>query len=202
MELFSLRKIRRLCPQHCGPGPPAPAHGSMDFIKCWSLSTRSMAQIKPIESVSLLRCLDPIRRWVTIGSWQPIWRWVTIGSSQPLQESPGADLMNEAARRGRARWPTGVWVFSIYGGWFSIRFALMRSQWWGEHVYANIKWRRAATKPDNSEAAWSVLVDGGGGLQWSFGSTDVRQGFLELPSSFSIDQLLRSVAKNSNLMAT
>jgi hypothetical protein len=39
MELFSLRKIRRICPQGCGSGPPASAHGSMDFIKRRSLAT-------------------------------------------------------------------------------------------------------------------------------------------------------------------
>jgi hypothetical protein len=88
MELFYLRKIRRICPQHRGPGPPVPAHGSMDFIKCWALATGSTAQIKPIESASLLGCLDPI------------WRWVAIGSSQPMQESPGADPTAEAAGSG------------------------------------------------------------------------------------------------------
>jgi hypothetical protein len=41
----------------------------------------------------------------------------------------------------------------------------MGSQRRGEHVYANINWRRAATKPDNGEAARPVLVDGEGGLQ-------------------------------------
>jgi hypothetical protein len=125
MELFSLRKIRRICPRHRGLGPPTPAHRSTDFIKCWSLATGSTAQIKSIESASLLGCLDPISRWVA------------IGSSQPMQESPGVDLTAEAAgsdrgrhrltlavvRRGRARRLTGVWVFSSYGGRFSIRFA-------------------------------------------------------------------------------
>jgi hypothetical protein len=43
MELFSLRKIHRICPQHRGPGPPAPAHGSTDFIKRRSLATGSTA---------------------------------------------------------------------------------------------------------------------------------------------------------------
>jgi hypothetical protein len=54
MELFFLRKIRRICPRHRGPGPPALAHGSTDFIKRRSLATGSMTQIKPIESVSRL----------------------------------------------------------------------------------------------------------------------------------------------------
>jgi hypothetical protein len=85
MKLFSLRKNRRICQRHRGPGQPAPAHGSTNIIKCWSLATGSMARIKPIESVSLLGCLDPIRHWVA------------ISSSQPMQESPGADLTTEAA---------------------------------------------------------------------------------------------------------
>jgi hypothetical protein len=57
-------------------------------------------------------------------------------------------------------------------------------------------------KLGNGEAAQSVLVDGEGGLRWSFDSKDMRQGFLELPSSFSTDQLLLSVVENSNLLAT
>jgi hypothetical protein len=64
MELFSLRKIRRICPQHRGPGPPAPAHGSTDFIKCRLLASVSMARIESIKPVSRLliwrlRCLAP-----------------------------------------------------------------------------------------------------------------------------------------------
>jgi hypothetical protein len=204
MELFSLRKICRICPRHHGPSPPASAHESTDFIKRWSLATGSTTQIKPIESASLLGCLDLI------------WRWVAIGSSQPMQESPGADptaeaagsgrgrrwLVLAAARRGQARRLAGVRVFSSFGGWFSIRFAPMGSQRWGEHVYANLNRRRATTKLGNGEAARSVLVDGEGGLWWSFSSKDVHQGFFELPSSFLIDQLLRSVTENSNLVAT
>jgi hypothetical protein len=49
------------------------------------------------------------------------------------------------------------------------------------------------TEPGNGGAAWPVLGDGEGGLRSCFGSKDVCQGFLELPSSFSTDQLLRSV---------
>jgi hypothetical protein len=45
-------------------------------------------------------------------------------------------------------------------------------------------------EPGDGEAARPLLVDGEGGLRWSFGSKDVRQGFLELPSSFSTDQFL------------
>jgi hypothetical protein len=57
-------------------------------------------------------------------------------------------------------------------------------------------------KPDNGEAARPVLVSGEGGLRLSFRSKDVRQGFLEAPSSFSTDQLLQSVTENSSLVAT
>jgi hypothetical protein len=78
----------------------------------------------------------------------------------------------------------------------------MESQRQGERVYANLNRRRVATEPGNGEAARPVLVDGEGGLRWSFDSKDVRQGFLELPSIFSTNQLLQSVVENSNLVAT
>jgi hypothetical protein len=54
MELFSLRKIRRVCPRGCGPGPLASAHGSTDFIKRRLLASGSMAQIEPSELLSRL----------------------------------------------------------------------------------------------------------------------------------------------------
>jgi hypothetical protein len=54
MELLSLRKIRRIWPQHRGPGPPAPAHGSTDFIKRRSLASGSMARIESCEPVPQL----------------------------------------------------------------------------------------------------------------------------------------------------
>jgi hypothetical protein len=201
MELFSLRKIRGICPQHRGPDPPSLAHGPMDFIKRRLLLSGSMTQIESSESVSLLRCLDPIGRWVA------------IGSSQPMQESPTANptagsdrgrrrLTLSVVHRGRAQRLAGVWVFTSYDGWFSMRFAPTKSQRRGEHVYANLNWQRETTKPGNGEAARSVLVNGEGGLQWSFGSKDVHQGLVELPSSFSTDQLLRSAVENSNLVAT
>jgi hypothetical protein len=187
-------KIHRICPHNPGLSPSSSAHGSTDFIKRWSLASGSMAWIKSSESVSLLGCLDPIERWVA------------IGSSQPMQESPGVDPMAEAAgtgrgrrrltltgaHRGRARRLAGVWVFSSYGGRFSMRFAHTESQRRWKHVYANLNWRRATMKLDNGE----------GGLRWSFGSKDVRQGFLVLPSSFLTDQLLWPATKNSNLVAT
>jgi hypothetical protein len=91
MELFSLRKIYRIYPQHRGPDPPSPAHRPTDFIKCRPLVSGSTARIESSESVSLLGCLDPIGRWVA------------IGSSQPMQESPGADPTAEAAGSGRGR---------------------------------------------------------------------------------------------------
>jgi hypothetical protein len=96
----------------------------------------------------------------------------------------------------------GVRVFSSYGGRFLMRFAPTGSQWWGKRVYTNLNRWRAATKPDNGEAFWPMVVNGEGSLRWTFGSRDVRQGFLELPSSFSTNQLLRSAEENSNLVAT
>jgi hypothetical protein len=58
----------------------------------------------------------------------------------------------------------GVRVFSSYGGRFLIWFAPMGSQREG-NVYANLNRRRAATKPDNGQAARPMLVDGEGGLR-------------------------------------
>jgi hypothetical protein len=167
MKLFSLRKIRRIYPQHRGPDPPSPAHEPMDFIKRRSLVSGSMAQNESSESVPVLGCLDPIGRWVA------------IGSSQPMQESPDADSTAEAAGSGRGRhrlklvavhrgraWRlTGVRVFSSYGGRFLMRFAPTESQRPGERVYANLNRRRVTTKPGNGEASWSVLIDGEGGLR-------------------------------------
>jgi hypothetical protein len=173
MKLFSLRKIRTICPQHRGPGPQALAHGSTNFIKRRPLATGS----KPIKSVSRL-LISVIHHRSD--------RWLLPG----------------AAHRGRARWLTGVWVFSSYDGQFLMRFAPTGSQRQGKHVYANLNRRRAATKSGNSEAARPVVVNGEGGLRWSFGSKDVRQGFLDLPSSLSTDQLLWSAVENSNLVAT
>jgi hypothetical protein len=54
MDLFFLREIHRICPQDCGPGPPASAHGSTGFIKRRSLATGSTARIKPSEPLSRL----------------------------------------------------------------------------------------------------------------------------------------------------
>jgi hypothetical protein len=106
------------------------------------------------------------------------------------------------ARHGQARRLTRVQVFLSYGGQISMMFAPTVSQRWGKRVYANLNWWRAATKPGNGEAYRLLLVDGEGSLRWSFSSNDVCQGFLELPSSFSTDQLLRSAVENSNFVAT
>jgi hypothetical protein len=69
-----------------------------------------------------------------------------------MQESPGGDLMAEAAgsgrgrrlltlavvRRGRARRLARIRVFLSYGGRFLMRFAPTESQRRGERVYANL----------------------------------------------------------------
>jgi hypothetical protein len=46
-----------------------------------------------------------------------------------------------------------------------MRFAPTRSQRGGERDYDNLNRRRAATEPDNGEAAWPLLGDGEGGLR-------------------------------------
>jgi hypothetical protein len=187
MDLFSLRKIHRICPQHRGPGPPVPAHGFMDFITRRPLASGSMARIESSKPVSWLLVSAVHRRSDGWGGWL----------------RPGAA---PAHARGNASRPSAVarWSSSFLERWwlFFMRFAPIGSQRRGEHVYANLNWWRAATKPGNCEAAQLVLVDGEGGLRWSFGSKDVRQCFLELPSSFSTDQLLLLATENLNLVAT
>jgi hypothetical protein len=150
----------------------------MDFIKHQSLATGSTGRIKPSESVSQLLISAVHHRSDGWGGWL----WPT------------------AARHGRERRLARVWVFTSYGGRFPLRFAPTGSQRWGERDHANLNRQRAATEPGNSEAARPVLGDGEGGLRWSFGSKDMRQGFLELPSSFSTDQLIRTTAENLHYM--
>jgi hypothetical protein len=69
MELFSFKKIRRICPRYHGPGPLVPAHGSMDFIKRRSLVTGLTTQIKPIKLESWLLISAVHRRSDGWGSW-------------------------------------------------------------------------------------------------------------------------------------
>jgi hypothetical protein len=52
------------------------------------------------------------------------------------------------------------------------------------------------------EAARSAVGDGEDGLRRCSGFKGVRRSFLVLPSSFLYGQLLQTVAKNSNLVAT
>jgi hypothetical protein len=174
MELFSLRKNHRICPWHRGPSPQVSAHGSTNFIKRWPLATGSTIRIKSSESVSRLLISVVHHRSDGRGGW------IRLGAAW-------------ARACGGASRPTRVRVFLTYGGRFSMRFAPTGSQQRGQ---------RAATEPGNGEAARPVLGDGDCGLRWFFGSKDVRQDFLELPSSFSTDQLLRMAAENLNLVAT
>jgi hypothetical protein len=69
MNLFSLREIRRICPQDYGPGAPASAHGSTGFIKCRPLVTGSTARIKPSEPLSRLLISIVHHRLDDLGSW-------------------------------------------------------------------------------------------------------------------------------------
>jgi hypothetical protein len=69
MELFFLRKIRRICPRHRGPGPPALAHGSTNFIKRRSLATGSTTQIDPSKLLSRLLLSDVHHRSDGRGGW-------------------------------------------------------------------------------------------------------------------------------------
>jgi hypothetical protein len=62
VELFSLRKIHRICPQPRGPGPPVLAHWSTDFIKHRSFAFGSTTQIESSKPVSQLLILV-VHRW-------------------------------------------------------------------------------------------------------------------------------------------
>jgi hypothetical protein len=92
MEVFSLRKIHRICPQHRGPGPPAPAHGSTHFIKCRPLATRSTSQIKPIELVSRLLISVDHHRSDSWDGW--LWPWAA-----PARSRGGASWLSVVARQ-------------------------------------------------------------------------------------------------------
>jgi hypothetical protein len=105
--IIFLKKIHRICPQHRGPGPPALAHVSTDFIKRRSLVTGSTAQIKPIKPVCRPFITDPTAE--------------AAGSSRGR-----CQLVLPVARCGQARWLTGVRVFSSYSGRFSMRFFFLR----------------------------------------------------------------------------
>jgi hypothetical protein len=125
-------------------------HGTVDFIKCRPLDFGSMAQIKSSESVSRLL--------------------ISVFITDPTDEAVGSGrgrhgLVLVAVHHGRARWLTGVRVFSSYGGRLSMRFAPTGSQRRGERDYANLNRWRAATEPSNSEAARPVLGDGEGSLR-------------------------------------
>jgi hypothetical protein len=150
MELFSLRKIRRICPRHRGPGPLVLAHRSMNIIKRRPLAFGSTTQIEPSKSVSRLLIPAVHHRSDGRGGWL---------------RSGRRGLVLAAACHGRARQLTEVRVFSSYGGRFSMRVAPTGSQQRGEHVYANLNQRRAATEPGNGEVAQLVLGDGEGGLR-------------------------------------
>jgi hypothetical protein len=91
MKLFFLRKIHRIYPRHRGLGPLAPAHGSTDLIKRRSLTTGSMAQIKPIESVS--RLLISVVHHRSDG-WDS---WLRSGAA-PAHARGGASRPSAAAR--------------------------------------------------------------------------------------------------------
>jgi hypothetical protein len=150
MELISLRKIRRICPRSCGPGPLASAHGSTDFIKLCPLAFGSMAQIEPSEPVSRLL--------------------ISAVHHGPMVEEAGSGRRRRrialmVARHGRARRLTGVRVFSSYGFWFLMRFVPTGSQLQGERDYANLNHWRVATGPSNGEASRPVLGDGEGGIR-------------------------------------
>jgi hypothetical protein len=111
MELFLLRKIHRICPRGCGPGPPASAHRSTDFIKRWPLASGSTAQIEPSKPVSRLLISVVHHRSDDRGDWlRPGAAWT--------RACGGASRLSAAARRSSSflelRWSIFVEVCS-YG---------------------------------------------------------------------------------------
>jgi hypothetical protein len=186
MKLFSVRKFRRIYPRLCGLGPPAAAHGSTNFIKRRLLASWSTAQIEPSESISRLLISAVHHRSDGWGGW------LRPGAAR-ARARDGASRPSAVAHRSSSFLELRWLVFN--------EFAPTGSQRRGERDHDSLNRRRAETEPGYGEAARSVLGDGEGGLWWRFGSKDVRQGFLELPSSFSTDQLLWT-AENSNLAAT
>jgi hypothetical protein len=139
LGLFSLRKIYRTCPRCCGPCTP---HRLMGL---WT--SLNVGRWLPDRRLRL----NQVNRWLP----DP-----TAGSGRGRR-----GLALAAARSGRVQRLTGVQVFSSYGGQFSMRFAPTGSQRRGKRLYANLNRRRAATKPDNGEAARPVLGDGEGSLR-------------------------------------
>jgi hypothetical protein len=150
MELFSLRKICRICPRGCGPGSPASAHGSTNFIKHQSLASRSITQIEPSEPVSRLLISAVHHRSDDRGGW------LRPGAARARTHG-GASRPSAAAHQSLSflelRWSVFDEVCS-----YSITTTMERD-------YANLNRRRAATEPANGEAAQSVLGDGEGGLR-------------------------------------
>jgi hypothetical protein len=90
--IFSSRKIRRICPQHCGLGPPTPAHGSTDFIKRQSLASGLTTQIESSEPVSRL-LISAVHRW--FGDWGG---WLRPGAA-PARARDGASRLSAVAHR-------------------------------------------------------------------------------------------------------
>jgi hypothetical protein len=164
---------------------PASAHGSTGFIKSRSLATGSTAQIKPSE----LLFLDLIS---TADLRADGYNGFVLDSSAPTKLGAG---------RCHGWWRWGA-PSSPYATSFSKPKAPTRSGRWKVSVLTTYHGEDGPRTVGDKEAARLVLGDGEGGLQWSFGSQDVRRGFLELPSSFSTDHCSERRRKNSNLVAT
>jgi hypothetical protein len=108
---------------------------------------------------------------------------------------------DQAARRrhGRARWHAGVPLFLSYGCRFSVRFAPMGTQWWGELVYANLSWKRVATRSSNGEAAQLASDDDVRGLWWCSILKNRMRTFLAAPSCSLSDPISPRDSERSSL---
>jgi hypothetical protein len=132
MELFSLRRIRRICPQHRGPGPPMPVHGSTNFIKRRSLASGSTTQLDPSEPLS--RLLISVVHHRSDGRSN----WLRPGVARAHARGNALRPSTMAHRSSNfleLRW-------SVFDEVCSYGIIATR----GEHVYANLNRQRPATE--------------------------------------------------------
>jgi hypothetical protein len=155
-----------------------PVHESMGLIKRWSLATGSTARIKP----NILLFLDQIS---SADLRADGYDGFVLDSSALVKSGVGR-------RHGQRLWGAPS---SPYAASFSKPKAPTWSKWWEISVLTTYHIGDGPRIAGDGDAARLVLGDGEGGLWWSFGSQDMHRGFLELPSSFSTNQLLRTAAE-------
>jgi hypothetical protein len=96
----------------------------------------------------------------------------------------------EQSTEGEARPPVGRAPSSVYGVPNSNSTLPTRSRQQGDSGLLTCAAENGPWVGGDDGVAWLTSGNGEGALQWSSGSQDVRRSFVELPSSFSTDQLL------------